>query len=73
MGVVGQTNEPAPRYFVGETQTEPSLETFASMQRSQEQECRDVVSEFLAVPATEITAEDLGLPWPYPLFIGLAP
>jgi hypothetical protein len=27
----------------------------------------------LGIPATEITAEDLGLPWPGPLYIGLPP
>jgi hypothetical protein len=29
--------------------------------------------EFYGIPATEITAEELGVPWPTPLYIGLAP
>ena len=71
VGVVGETNEPAPRYFVGETQTAIFVETFESRLDSGGL-CLDLFAQFEAVPTTEITAEDLGLPWPGPLYVGLA-
>ena len=72
MGVVGETNESPPRYFVGETQTEVFVETFGSSLDSGGG-CLDRFDQFEAVPTTEITAEDLGLPWPGPLYVGLPP
>ena len=33
--------------------------------------CSGSTGSRLGLPATEITAEDLGLPWPGPLYVGL--
>ena len=69
----GRTNEGAtPRFFVGETGVVVSEETFGSHLPS-DLECRDLPQQLLAVRGLEVTAEDLGLPWPGPLYVALLP
>ena len=70
-GVAAVDNSGA-RYFVGNT---GEIERFIEgplFQQDAPLECipGEVLGIF-GIPATEITAEDLGLPWPGPLYVGL--
>jgi len=70
-GVAGNTNSLA-RYFVGNTGETERVITFTYTQDAN-LICRPAADSFTGIPATEITAEDLGLPWPGPLYVGLPP
>ena len=62
------------RYFVGNT---GEIERFIEgplFQQNADLECGlGEVGGIFGIPATEITAEDLGLPWPGPLYVAPAP
>ena len=63
-----------PRYFVGDA-GEPVRSLVFASNFSPENGCSESGGSFGAaiIPATEITAEDLGLPWPGPLYVAPAP
>lgn len=61
------------RYFVGDI-GEAELIVTPAYNEDALGRCELVPGEgFYGIPATEITAEDLGLPWPAPLYTDLAP
>jgi len=68
IAVVSQTQV---RYFVGDTREAPRRLAVAYSQDALLR-CEPAGSRS-GVSATEITAEDLGLPWPGPLYVGLPP
>ena len=60
-------------YFMGDIQ-EAEITLTPTYHQDGLLRCELVPGEvFLGIPATEITAEELGLPWPVPLYVAPAP
>ena len=58
-----------PRYFLGDIgQADPIVTTLASVHGGGP--CQNLSQAIQVLTATEVSADDLGLPWPGPLYIG---